>query len=72
MVGHTDISGDLAHNRELSEQRAQAVVTAMVGSYGVARERLAGYGVGPLAPAATNATEAGRALNRRVEVVERR
>jgi outer membrane protein OmpA-like peptidoglycan-associated protein len=72
VVGHTDISGDLAHNRQLSEERARAVVKALVENYRIAADRLEGFGVGPLAPAATNATEPGRALNRRVEVVARR
>ena len=71
VVGHTDMTGDLAHNRELSEARARAVVDALVRLHGIAPSRLDGYGVGPLAPASTNATDAGRALNRRVELVRR-
>jgi OmpA-OmpF porin, OOP family len=71
VVGHTDLTGDLAHNRQLSEARARAVVTALVTTYRVAASRLDGYGVGPLSPASTNATEAGRRLNRRVELVGR-
>ena len=71
VVGHTDMTGALAHNRELSEARARAVVAALVRDFGVAAARLEGYGVGPLAPAATNSTEAGRAENRRVELVAR-
>jgi outer membrane protein OmpA-like peptidoglycan-associated protein len=71
VVGHTDMTGNLAHNRALSEARAQAVVAALVKDYGIAGTRLEGYGVGPLAPAATNATADGRAKNRRVELVAR-
>lgn len=71
VVGHTDMTGALAHNRGLSEARARAVAAALVRDFGVAAARLEGYGVGPLAPAATNATEAGRAENRRVELVAR-
>jgi outer membrane protein OmpA-like peptidoglycan-associated protein len=71
VVGHTDMRGNFAHNRTLSESRAKAVVTALVKDYGIAPARLEGYGVGPLAPAATNATADGRARNRRVELVAR-
>jgi outer membrane protein OmpA-like peptidoglycan-associated protein len=71
LVGHTDMTGALAHNRALSEARARAVVKALVNDYGIAAERLEGYGVGPLAPAASNATSEGKAKNRRVELVAR-
>lgn len=71
VVGHTDITGDLQHNRTLSEARARAVVTSLVRDHGIAASRLDGYGVGPLAPAATNGSEQGRAENRRVELVKR-
>lgn len=72
VVGHTDISGDLARNQALSEARARAVMQALVSEHGIEAARLAAFGVGPLAPAATNATAEGRSLNRRVEVVARR
>lgn len=68
IVGHTDSTGSFEHNLDLSRRRAEALVDALVAR-GVARARLGGYGVGPLAPAASNGTEAGRALNRRVELV---
>lgn len=71
VVGHTDMTGDLAHNRELSEARAKTVVDALIRLHGIGPSRLDGYGLGPLAPAASNATDAGRALNRRVELVRR-
>jgi len=71
VVGHTDMTGDLAHNMKLSEDRTAAVVAALVGKHGVAAARLKGYGVGPLAPGAPNDTEGGRAKNRRVELVKR-
>lgn len=71
VVGHTDMTGNLAHNRTLSEARAHAVVAALVKDFGIAGIRLEGYGVGPLAPAATNSTADGRAKNRRVELVAR-
>lgn len=69
VVGHTDMTGDLAHNMQLSEQRGAPVVTALTTKYGIAPVRLKGYGVGPLAPVASNDTE-GRAKNRRVELVK--
>ncbi|MFK8017145.1 MAG: OmpA family protein [Gammaproteobacteria bacterium] len=70
VVGHTDDTGRLELNRGLSEQRAQAVVDALV-ERGVARRRLLAFGAGPFAPAATNRDDGGRATNRRVELVER-
>ena len=71
VVGHTDMQGSFEHNRALSTRRAQAVVEVLVARHGVARERLEGHGVGPLAPKASNATEGGRAQNRRVVLVAR-
>lgn len=68
VVGHTDSIGAAAANLRLSEQRAQAVRNALV-SRGVAASRLAAQGVGSSAPVASNDTEAGRAQNRRVELV---
>ncbi|TVQ52799.1 MAG: OmpA family protein [Rhodobacteraceae bacterium] len=70
VVGHTDADGDLALNRRISAQRAEAVVAALVAR-GVSRSRLSADGVAFLAPRAANATEAGRAANRRVELVAR-
>lgn len=71
VVGHTDGTGTLAHNLELSKGRARAVVQALTTQYGIAAGRLDGHGVGPLAPVASNATDAGRQKNRRVELVAR-
>jgi len=68
IVGHTDNQGTLEYNMSLSLRRAQAVVEALK-SAGVADARLLGRGVGPLAPLAANDAEAGRAKNRRVEMV---
>ena len=68
--GHTDSTGTAAHNRTLSEQRAASVKTYLVGK-GVAAERLATAGFGADKPVADNATELGRAQNRRVELVRR-
>jgi outer membrane protein OmpA-like peptidoglycan-associated protein len=71
VVGHTDMTGALAHNMTLSQARARAVVDVLVKSHGIAAGRLEGHGVGPLAPVAVNTSEAGRAKNRRVELVAR-
>ena len=71
IVGHTDGVGELQMNKDLSRQRADAVVKALITTYGVASGRLQAFGNGPLAPVASNRDEAGRAKNRRVELVER-
>lgn len=70
VVGHTDNAGELASNMELSKQRAAAVVKALTAQYGVSATRLQPYGDGPYAPVASNDSENGRALNRRVELVK--
>lgn len=69
IVGHTDDTGSLTHNLALSQQRAQAVVTALETRYHVASSRLAAKGLASYAPVASNASAAGRARNRRVEMV---
>ncbi len=66
--GHTDSKGSTKHNRDLSERRARAVRERLAQS-GVAPERLESKGYGPSQPVDTNATEVGRARNRRVEFV---
>jgi OmpA-OmpF porin, OOP family len=70
VVGHTDGVGSVEANVKLSADRAAAVVAALT-SRGVAASRLKAAGVGPWSPVATNRTDAGRARNRRVELVER-
>lgn len=67
VAGHTDSVGNAAYNQKLSEQRAQAVANYLV-SRGVNRERIMVTGAGASHPIASNATEAGRAENRRVEI----
>ncbi len=69
VVGHTDGSGSYEYNLELSEERAAAVVEALL-AVGVDEDRLRAVGIGPLAPADSNRDEAGMANNRRVELVE--
>lgn len=71
VVGHSDGKGALDYNRELSQRRAQSIVKALVEQHGIAGERLTAVGVGMAAPLASNRSEEGRALNRRVELVER-
>jgi len=70
VVGHTDNVGGLSANMQLSRNRAAAVVHALETTYGISASRLAPYGDGPYAPVASNDSEAGRALNRRVELVK--
>ncbi len=70
VVGHTDNAGTLEINMKLSQDRAMAVVNALVGQYNIDAARLRACGDGPTAPVATNGTEEGRALNRRVELVK--
>ncbi|MEM9931103.1 MAG: OmpA family protein, partial [Bacteroidota bacterium] len=72
VVGHTDMTGSLEYNRKLSLDRATAVVRRLEAGFTIAPGRLTPDGVAFLAPKATNATEDGRALNRRVELVLRR
>jgi OmpA-OmpF porin, OOP family len=63
--GHTDNVGAKAANQTLSEERAAAVV-AWLTSNGIEQSRLTSKGFGDSAPVADNATETGRAKNRRV------
>lgn len=65
--GHTDSIGTDAVNQRLSEQRAASVGNYLAGQ-GVQRERLEIVGFGKTRPVASNDTESGRALNRRVEI----
>ena len=68
IAGHTDNQGGAELNQRLSQARAASVI-AWMGSHGVAVARLKAQGFGPSRPVADNATEAGRALNRRVEIM---
>jgi len=69
VVGHTDSVGALAANLDLSKRRAEAVAAALARDHGIARDRLTANGVANLAPVASNADDAGKAKNRRVELV---
>jgi len=70
VVGHTDTVGQVDYNIDLSRKRAGAVVEFLASEHGIPENRLSPYGVGPLAPVASNEDENGRALNRRVELVK--
>ncbi len=69
IVGHTDNQGAYDYNVDLSRRRAEAVAAELARSYRIAPARLRTAGVGFLAPVGSNASEGGRALNRRVELV---
>ncbi|MDX2059853.1 MAG: OmpA family protein [Gemmatimonadales bacterium] len=68
--GHTDNVGTPAANLALSDARAAAVKAALVAEYGADAARIVTKGFGDTVPAAPNTTAAGRAQNRRVEVVK--
>lgn len=67
VYGHTDSTGSDAYNQTLSERRAGAVANYL-GSHGVQQARIGTRGFGESQPIADNATPAGQAANRRVEI----
>ena len=67
VIGHTDSTGSAKINAKLSEERAEAVKTALV-KQGIDASRIQTKGVGPSNPVASNDTAAGRQKNRRVVV----
>src|SRR5690606_35826542 len=68
VLGHTDSQGDEAANQALSERRAQQVRASLVAA-GLDRGRVSAQGLGESRPVAGNETAAGRAKNRRVEII---
>lgn len=68
VLGHTDSQGEEAANQALSERRAQQVRATLVAA-GLERARVVAQGLGEARPVADNTTAAGRAKNRRVEIV---
>lgn len=68
VIGHTDSDGDASYNQNLSQRRAQAVSNVLIGS-GVSGARIQTIGRGENQPVADNLTPAGKAQNRRVEIV---
>ncbi len=69
LVGHTDAVGSLEANIALSRKRARSVANRLVEAHGVPRAQVSSDGIGYLAPRSSNLTDAGRAQNRRVEVI---
>ncbi len=67
LEGHTDSTGSEALNLDLSEQRAKAVGSVLVDEYSVNADQIKYRAVGEANPVASNSTEEGRKLNRRVE-----
>lgn len=70
ITGHTDSTGTAGYNQRLSERRADAVAGVLITS-GVPARRVQARGAGQTMPIASNATEVGRAQNRRVEITIR-
>lgn len=70
VIGHTDSTGTRAYNYDLSQRRAQSVASVLIVD-GVPRSRIRVDGRGEDEPIASNATAAGRAQNRRVDIVIR-
>ena len=68
VVGHTDSTGSLEYNRQLSERRADSVARYLK-SQKVVSQRVLTSGMGPDSPIASNDTKEGRSLNRRVEII---
>jgi len=67
VAGHTDSTGEVSYNQQLSERRAASVV-AYLGTRSVLPARMISVGVGETRPIATNDTDLGRQQNRRVEL----
>ena len=67
IVGHTDSVGSIENNLQLSQKRARSVVQSLVRQ-GVSPSRLTAIGKGESMPLASNKTDAGKAMNRRIEV----
>jgi outer membrane protein OmpA-like peptidoglycan-associated protein len=67
VVGHTDAVGSTAYNMDLSQRRAQAAANFITGE-GIDRARISTAGRGETEPVATNDSDEGRRVNRRVEI----
>jgi len=70
IVGHTDNQGSLDANLSLSQKRADAIVAALAKEYKIDAKRMQARGAASFSPVASNSSDAGRARNRRVELVE--
>ena len=69
VYGNTDATGNAGENKELSGKRAGSVKNWLIENAGVSQERISVGALGEEEPVATNATEKGRKMNRRVEIV---
>jgi len=67
--GHTDANGSDSTNLILSQDRADAVRQYLVSNFGLNAEKVSSVGYGEARPVATNETAAGRARNRRIDLV---
>ncbi len=68
IFGHTDAQGNDAHNKKLSEERAEAVRQYLMANMDLSSDRMKAIGQGESEPIATNETEEGRSKNRRIDV----
>ena len=66
--GHTDSTGSEALNEMLSQQRAEAVRQYFVANATIPYDKIIAVGYGSMRPIASNATAAGRAVNRRIDI----
>ncbi|MNP25053.1 Outer membrane porin F precursor [compost metagenome] len=66
--GHTDASGRMGYNQQLSERRAQSVARTLI-SIGMTAQNIQTRGLGSTQPVADNRSSAGRTENRRVSIV---
>ena len=69
VAGHTDTEGSASYNYELSKRRAESIAAYIVAERNIEPTRVMAVGYGERAPVADNKTEAGRAKNRRVEIM---
>ena len=69
LVGHSDSTGELSQNIELSKNRAQAVADRLINSHSIDQSRISAEGIGFLSPKTNNSTEISRKKNRRVEAI---
>lgn len=69
VAGHTDSTGDAAHNQDLSLRRAETVKKTLNEKYGADGSRITTKGWGADQPLVDNASDEGRAINRRVEIL---
>ena len=69
LVGHSDSTGELSQNIELSKNRAQAVADRLIKDHSIEQSRISAQGIGFLSPKTNNSTEKSRKKNRRVEAV---